>query len=376
MLYDFLTANRTELIARCRARVAARRSGAAVPHELDHGVSLFLDQFTAMLPGGATDPGSGGETPEHPASLGEAQIRHGAARHGTELLINDYSIGEVVRDYGDLCQAITQLAIEDAAPITVAEFGILNIRLDNAIAGAVTEFTRPGQRLEAANDGGLAADQRLSALAYEMRNLLNTSILAISAIKSGSVGFHGATATALDRSLIGMRALIDSTLAEVRIDAGSGTSRETIELGPFILQIQVAAALEAARGGRELTVLPTEPGVFVEGDRHILTAAVANLLHNAFQLTSDASHVLLRAYAKDGRVYIEVEDSGADLLQDMLDQVFRPDRADSGLGLAVSRKGVEGNGGKLYARNVAGRGCVCVIELEQKAMPAPNRTAQ
>lgn len=93
-----------------------------------------------------------------------------------------------------------------------------------------------------------------------MRNLLNTTILAISAIKSGSVGFSGATATALDRSLLGMRSLIDRTLAEVRLDESRST-KEIIELAPFILDVQVAAALEASCKGCELMVMPVEPGV-------------------------------------------------------------------------------------------------------------------
>ena len=48
---------------------------------------------------------------------------------------------QVIHDYGDLCQAITELAFEQAAPFETKEFRTLNRCLDNAIADAVTEFT-------------------------------------------------------------------------------------------------------------------------------------------------------------------------------------------------------------------------------------------
>lgn len=66
-----------------------------------------------------------------------------AAAHGKELLGRGFSVGQVVHDSGDLCQAITDLAVERDAPFSVDEFRTLNRCLDNAIADAVTEpFTR------------------------------------------------------------------------------------------------------------------------------------------------------------------------------------------------------------------------------------------
>src|SRR5581483_6885833 len=63
-----------------------------------------------------------------------------AGRHGNELLLGGYTVDQVVHDYGDLCQAVTELALEENAAITTAEFRTLNRCLDNAIADAVTAF--------------------------------------------------------------------------------------------------------------------------------------------------------------------------------------------------------------------------------------------
>ena len=51
-------------------------------------------------------------------------------------------MSQVVHDYGDICQAITELALELKAPITVKEFHTLNRCLDTAIAEACTEHAR------------------------------------------------------------------------------------------------------------------------------------------------------------------------------------------------------------------------------------------
>src|SRR5690348_15397486 len=57
-----------------------------------------------------------------------------------ELLQQGFTVDQVVHDYGDLCQAITDLAFDQSAPISTDEFRTLNRCLDNAIADAVTEY--------------------------------------------------------------------------------------------------------------------------------------------------------------------------------------------------------------------------------------------
>jgi hypothetical protein len=207
MLYNFLRVNRPELIERCRAKVAKRRAPEVTPAELDHGVPLFLDQLREMLPGGAhAEVGSGPSPGSHP-SLAERQMEAGALLHGKELLRHDFTIEQVVHDYGDLCQAITELAAEKGTYIDAHEFGVLNIKLDNAIACAVTEYARRSR----ADDADSHAT--LSASLHELRNLLNTSIVALTAMRNGTVGLGGATSVALDNSLQRTGAVLDRAIS-------------------------------------------------------------------------------------------------------------------------------------------------------------------
>jgi hypothetical protein len=112
-----------------------------------------------------------------------------------------------VRDYGDVCQAVTNLAAETGAPISVDEFRTFSRCLDNAIVGAVTEFA---SHSPASNEGSFQPlISHLAPLAHELRNRLNTMKLAVTAIKTRTIGIGGATAAVLDENLIAMRNLID-----------------------------------------------------------------------------------------------------------------------------------------------------------------------
>lgn len=188
-MHRFLSNNRDELIARCKTKVAQRPRRAATAEQLANGVPMFLDQLIQTLE--ALDNGqadesfriSGGDGGDGTA-LSEMGLT--AAAHGKELLGLGYSVDQVVHDYGDLCQAITDLAVERDAPFSVDEFRTLNRCLDNAIADAVTEFGA-WRDASVALQQSTEENERLGVLVHELRNYLQTATLAFSALESGSL---------------------------------------------------------------------------------------------------------------------------------------------------------------------------------------------
>jgi len=370
MLHEFLIANRPALITRCRAKVVRRVAPRPSDAELQHGIPLFLDQLVRTLQleqtsAPAENPGASGALEPEPVS---SEISTTATKHGNELLRYGFTVDQVVHDYGDLCQAITELAVEHEAPVTTDEFRTLNRCLDDAIADAVTEFAQQRDSL-ISTEGERAMGERLGMLAHELRNLLDSAMLAVEAIKAGHVGIAGATGAVLDRSLIGLRSVIDRSLAEVRLVAMS-TRPERIDLAAFIAEVQVAGMLAAKARGCALTVSPVDLGLAVDADRQMLSSAVANLLQNAFKFTALHSHVSLRTYRSSGnRVLIEVEDECGGLAHGAAENLFRPfeqrgaDRSGLGLGLSITRRSVEANGGTVQARDLPGTGCVFTIDL-------------
>jgi hypothetical protein len=213
MLHEFLTSNRKVLIDRCRVMVGSRSDPKPTQDELVHGIPTFLDQLIETLATEQTSEPLDDKSLSVRNSRGEiaSDVGTTAALHGRDLFDEGFTIEQVVRDYGDVCQAVTKLAIETGVPISVDEFRTFNRCLDNAIAGAVTEYAR---YTPASNDPNLqTSTSRLGPSAQELRNHLNTAILAVTAMRAGSVGTGGATAAVLDQSLIAMRDIIDRSIA-------------------------------------------------------------------------------------------------------------------------------------------------------------------
>ncbi len=137
-LQDFILANRDELIGRCRTKVRARSVPPVTEQEINHGVPMFLDQLVEELEAGPSTT---------------QDLVNSAAQHGHDMLLQRFTVGQVVHDYGDICQSVTDLAVERAWPISTEDFRTLNRCLDNAIAGAVSQFSHE-QSIRASGGGG------------------------------------------------------------------------------------------------------------------------------------------------------------------------------------------------------------------------------
>ena len=178
-LYQFIDKNRDDLITRCRAKVVKRSTPTTTDKEIDQGIPLFLNQLRDEL-----QPG--------PSKTDE--ISKSAAKHGADLQRRGFNLSQVVHGYGDVCQSITDLAVETGAPISTDDFRTLNRCLDDAIAGAVTEYS-------------LVQDATRDGESHEMRDLIRTATVAFEVIRTGNVGVGGATGAVLLRNLRSMDAL-------------------------------------------------------------------------------------------------------------------------------------------------------------------------
>jgi signal transduction histidine kinase len=352
MLYEFVDLNRDVIIARTRERVRSRPWPSVAPGEVEHGVPLFLTQLSETLRSEAASARSSTD------AIGAA-----AARHGGDLLRSGFTLSQVVHDYGDICQTITALAVEQKAPISVEEFHTLNRCLDTAIAEAVTEHGRLTAERRSAEE-----TERLGHAAHELRDSLNTAIIAFHTLKRGAVAVNGSTGAILGQSLMRLREVIDRTLSEVRLEAGT-QSRARLPVATFVDDIAASGMLHSEHRHVRFTVETIDPALVVHADPQLLTSAVMNLLHNAFKNTPSGGRVLLRAHAEHGRLLIEIEDQCGGIPPGTGDlfQVFGErrgsDRSGLGLGLSIARKAIRAHDGEIRIRNIPGQGCVFIIDV-------------
>jgi signal transduction histidine kinase len=361
MLYEFVTTYRDAIIDRARQKLTARPWPSASPEELENGVPIFLTQLSEKLRSESTGAA------HSPGAIGAA-----ATRHGRDLMALGFTVSQVVHDYGDICQAITELAIEQNAPITTDEFKTLNGCLDTAIAEAVTEHARITAESRSHDEV-----ERSGHVAHETRDLLNTAILAYHALKRGTVAINGSTGAVLGRSLMGLRDLVDSTLLDIRI-AATQQRRERVPVSLFLNDIAVAGTLHAESRGLQLVIEPGDPAWVMNADSQVLASAVTNLLNNACKFTPLGGRVVLRARAsEDERLLIEVEDECGGIPASVGDP-FRAfgerrgkDRTGLGLGLSIARKAVRAHGGDIHVRNAPGKGCVFTIDIPLASATSP-----
>ena len=339
MLHDFLTEHRDEIVHRCKPQMGAR---------MTFGVPRLLDQLVETLRLELIS------NPEIGASA--APARQGAAGG---------------RDSPCRRSCTTMATFARPSPSwpwswrrrsRTSEFRTLNRCLDDAIADAVTEYGRQHQQIAEA-EGTQRFNERLGMFVHDLRNQLTKALLAFNVLKTGTVGLGGSTAAALGRSLMGLRDLIDRSLADVRLTAGI-QHQERVAIAEIIEDVKVWATMEANVRGIQLSIGSVETSVVVDADREIIISVLTNLLDNAFKFTTPKGRVSLCVRVSPERVMIDVADECGGLPPGAAEELFRPfeqrsgDRSGVGLGLAISRRGAEANAGKLDVHDLPGVGCV------------------
>jgi hypothetical protein len=366
-MHQFLAINRQELIARCALKGSAHGGPGTGARREEHGIPTFLDQLTRIL----AEEAAAGSTrttgePAAPGSDPDSEIHVSARAHGTELMAQGFTVQQVVHDYGNLCQAIADLACETAAPFSTTEFRTLNRCLDNAIADAMTEYNRLRETDIAARHLA-AANERTGFLVHELRNALGTATLAVRALELSQLPLSGASGLMLGRCLQALAELVNGALEEVR-GVASGP-QQTFSVADYIEDARRSAQLSADAGRFRLRTEPVDPALLVRGHRATLLAALDNLLQNAAKFTHPGTDVVLHAFASGEHVLIEVGDRCGGLPQGSAETLFTPfqqrgtDRSGLGLGLTIARRSVEAHAGTLSVRDVPGVGCVFTIRL-------------
>ncbi len=138
----------------------------------------------------------------------------------------------------------------------------------------------------------------------------------------------------------------------------------TPELRPELLGRVVEDAVGAAvaqQAGRIELVRELDPALPpVAMDARLVRQAVLNVAVNAVQAMPRGGRITVRARREGDGAVVEIEDTGAGIPDEVRERIFEPffttKASGTGLGLAVVRRIVEGHGGEVRVRSVAGAG--------------------
>ena len=170
MLTGFLVQNFDELVSRTRANASARRHSEPAP-QLEERIPLLLARLRDA---------AGGDLGTVPHACGESGCSS-AARHAGALLEKGWPVSQVVHDCAAVRQAITRLAIEKSAAISLEELEAVSRWLDTAIAETVAEYAHLKEEATCHREV-----ERLGQVSHDLRTQLQTALLSFRALKKGT----------------------------------------------------------------------------------------------------------------------------------------------------------------------------------------------
>ena len=133
--------------------------------------------------------------------------------------------------------------------------------------------------------------------------------------------------------------------------------REAVDVRPVLTRV---LDREAVPEGIEVELESAGDLPAVHADPDHLVQILSNLVRNACQAMGEEGQLTLRAFPQDGRVVIEVEDTGEGIRLEDQEKIFQPlfttKARGIGLGLALSKKLARGNRSELDFESRPGEG--------------------
>jgi PAS domain S-box-containing protein len=225
-------------------------------------------------------------------------------------------------------------------------------------------YEREREAADALRAADTMKDEFLATVSHELRTPL-TAILGFSALMKGATKSLATDdlAQRIERNGREMLAMVERILDFSRLQAGKVTVRPEPVALDALLWSSVAGVIDSL-GGREV-VVDGGTGVMVAADRAAMGHVLGNLLANAATFSPPESAIRVEASLRGGEAMVSVTDGGRGIPPALLERIFErfyqaPDhptgKRGAGVGLAIVRRYVELQGGRIWAESEAGAG--------------------
>jgi PAS domain S-box-containing protein len=263
------------------------------------------------------------------------------------------------------------------------------------VTAAIRDITERKQLEARMREANRLKSEFLANMSHELRTPLNAIIGFTDLIHRGTTGAISATQKEyLGDILTSSRhllQLINDVLDLAKVEAGKLEFRpEEIDLAQTMLEVRdILRGMAAEKHIRvEVQVDPAVGRVTLDPGK--LKQVLYNYLSNAIKFTADRGQVTLRA-SEEGEegamLRIDVEDNGIGIKPEDFDRLFvefqqldsgtSKKHAGTGLGLALSRRLVEAQGGKVAMKSTVGRGSTFSACFPRRPAPtSPSRISE
>lgn len=307
---------------------------------------------------------------------------------GATLLV----AGAILASFGTMCTLLATGALPPTDAPIPADLGARHVIIIVGYAGFAigvpTLFTAMMLRrlrdreaaLAARTDELIEAGKQKSIFLASVTHELRTPIHGITGLADlVATGVYGPTtdkqrdaAASIKRSAQSLLHLIDDLLALVKAEVG----RLEVTRAPFPVRDlveQVTASVQWMLGTKQLALRHEVDDATATTDRRLVGHILVNLVANAAKFTPEGGDVVVRARVRDGRLVVEVADTGAGIPDDRRAEIFEAfrqlDGSDErafggvGLGLALVKRCTELLGGTVAVDSAVGRGSTFTVEV-------------
>ncbi len=170
--------------------------------------------------------------------------------------------------------------------------------------------------------------------------------------------------------------IVEDLLHLSRIESGLDPVRPVEILLAECLEKNLLLLAPLVKKKKQTLSLSIPPQTNLWADLKKMNQVFINLLDNAIKYTSEGGMIEIRAFEKEGRIEIEIQDSGIGIPKEDLSRIFerfyRVDRTRSrelggtGLGLSIVKHIVEAHGGRISAQSEPGKGSRFILVLPKR----------
>ncbi len=352
-LGSLLAHRRADILERWTQRIGGEHADKTLSRgELWDHLPNFFDEVLTLLR--TEDSG-----PEAVANNGSAA----SAEHGTQRLRVGFDLAEVIREYEILTECILDEVEAVGGSVSTRAFRHVQALLNAGRRQAISAYV---DRRDA--EMARATSQHVAFVAHELRGPLMNASLALTTLRKNQRSEDQWALDVLTRNLSAVRELIDQVLTADRLAGLLQLRRESFDLRELLEHVIAETRLAAQRRDVKIA-LSVADALPYSGDQRLLRSAIGNVLGNAVKFTHDGSVISVRARRHNDSVTIEVEDCCGGLPQGNTTELFEPfvqrgeNRTGFGLGLAIVKQALEAHAGRVFVRNLPGKGCVFTLHM-------------
>lgn len=169
--------------------------------------------------------------------------------------------------------------------------------------------------------------------------------------------------------------ILDDVLDMAQIQSGKiSLVNKTFSPAEVVHQVQQLLWPKAAEKGLKLKIKPTSKSLMVRGDRHRLYQVLLNLIYNGIKFTEKGEvEIRMEFETKKSKTHLllEIQDSGVGIAKSKQAGIFKAyervaltsDQPGTGLGLLITKRLVDAQGGRINLKSKEGEGTTFFVEI-------------